>query len=199
MESQSSDKKLISNTMGNVITAYVALGSNLGDRRDYLDRALQALQEHPRIEVTQVSTYHETAPVDGPPGQPNFLNAAAELKTDLSPRELLDVLLRVERSLGRVRQERHGPRTIDLDLLLYGDQVVQEPGLTVPHPAMQERRFVLKPLAEIAPRVIHPLLDATILDLLESLRGRLPEALPGEEMSAETHITEMNQAAADVN
>lgn len=178
-------------------TAYIALGSNLGDRRDYLDRALQALQEHSRIEVTQVSSFHETAPVGGPPGQPNFLNAAAELKTDLSPRELLDVILEVERNLGRVRRERQGARTIDLDLLLYEDQVIQEPGLTVPHPAMHERWFVLKPLAEIGPRVIHPLLDATILDLLENLGGRLPEALPGEKSSAETSINEMNQAAAD--
>src|SRR5262245_32169374 len=81
--------------------AYIALGSNQGDRRDYLDRALQALQEHPDIEVTQVSSYHETAPVGGPAGQPNFFNAAAELKTDLSARQLMDVLLAVEKDLGR--------------------------------------------------------------------------------------------------
>ena len=152
-------------------TAYIALGSNLGDRRDYLDRTLQALQEHPRIEVTQVSSYHETAPVGGPPGQSDFLNAAAELKTDLSPRELLDALLEIERSLGRVRREWHGPRTIDLDLLLYQDLVLREPGLTIPHPAMHERSFVLKPLAEIAPKAIHPLLDASIDDLLRDLQG----------------------------
>jgi 2-amino-4-hydroxy-6-hydroxymethyldihydropteridine diphosphokinase len=151
-------------------TAYIALGSNQGDRRDYLDRAIQALQEHPRIDVTQVSSYHETAAVGGPPGQPNFLNAAAELKTDLSARDLLNALLEVERSLGRVRQERHGPRTIDLDLLLYGDEVLQEPGLVVPHPAMHEREFVLGPLAEIAPQAIHPLLDASVQDLLEGLK-----------------------------
>src|SRR5215472_14218639 len=105
--------------------AYIALGSNQGDRRDYLDRALQALQDHPDIEVTQVSSYQETAPVGGPAGQPDFLNAAAELKTDLSPRELLSVLLQVEQALGRDRRERHGPRNIDLDLLLYEDQVIQ--------------------------------------------------------------------------
>jgi 2-amino-4-hydroxy-6-hydroxymethyldihydropteridine diphosphokinase len=169
-------------------TAYIALGSNQGDRREFLDRATQALQEHPRIEVTQVSSYHETPPVGGPPGQPNFLNAAAELKTDLPPRELLDVLLEVERNLGRVRRERHGPRIIDLDLLLYDDQVVREPGLTVPHPAMHERGFVLKPLEEIAPRVIHPLLDASIHDLLKNLKetwGQVRQ--PGaDDPSAET-------------
>jgi 3-oxoacyl-[acyl-carrier protein] reductase len=166
-------------------TAYIALGSNLGDRRDYLDRSLQALQEHPRIEATQVSSYHETTPVGGPPGQSNFLNAAAELKTDLSPRELLDALLEIERSLGRVRRERHGPRTIDLDLLLYQDLVLREPGLTIPHPAMHERLFVLKPLAEIAPRAIHPLLDASIDDLLRDLQTNEPKIRPAESKAAD--------------
>src|SRR5262249_15637760 len=136
------------------VTAYIALGSNLGDRRDYLDRALQALQEHPGINVTQVSGYRETAPVGGPPGQSPYLNAAAELRTDLEPNELLRVLLEVERNLGRVREERFGPRTIDLDLLLYGDRVLAGPSLTVPHPRMQERPFVLEPLAEIAPNAL---------------------------------------------
>ncbi len=171
--------------MENRITAYIALGSNQGDRRDYLDRAIQALQEHPHIDVTQVSSYHETAPVGGPAGQPNFLNAAAELKTDLSARDLLNALLEVERALGRVRRERHGPRTIDLDLLLYDNEVLQESGLTVPHPVMHEREFVLKPLADIAPRAIHPLMDATVQDLLESLERRAPEAaLPQQEQAA---------------
>ncbi len=150
-------------------TAYIALGSNLGDKQEYLERALQALQENPRIDVTQVSSFHETAPVGGPAGQGNYLNAAAELKTDFPPKELLEVLLEVERGLGRVRGERHGPRTIDLDLLLYGDLVHSEPGLTVPHPAMHERLFVLKPLAEIAPRVIHPKSGLSITSLLEKL------------------------------
>jgi 3-oxoacyl-[acyl-carrier protein] reductase len=167
-------------------TAYIALGSNQGNRREFLDRAIQALQEHSDIEVTQLSSFYETAAVGGPPGQPSFLNAAAELKTDLSPRELLDALLEVERTLGRIRRERHGPRTIDLDLLLYDDQVIHEPGLIVPHPAMHERWFVLTPLGEIAPRVIHPLLDATIQDLLEQLGEKRPEQDP----PAATAITE---------
>jgi 2-amino-4-hydroxy-6-hydroxymethyldihydropteridine diphosphokinase len=176
------------------ITAYIALGSNQGDRRDYLDRALQALQEHPDIEVTQVSSYYETAPVGGPAGQMNFFNAAAELKTDLPARQLMNVLLEVERDLGRVRRERHGPRTIDLDLLLYADEVLQEPGLAVPHPKMHEREFVLKPLAEIAPRAVHPLLDATIQDLLEELQKNPPNT--PELLGAQDAVSEPRQETA---
>src|SRR5438034_10050168 len=109
------------------ITAYIALGSNLGDRRAYLDRALEALQEQPGIKVTQVSSYYETEPVGGPPGQGAYLNAAAELRTDLTPGELLRVLLEIEQRLGRVRRELNAPRTLDLDLLLYGDLLRQDP------------------------------------------------------------------------
>jgi 2-amino-4-hydroxy-6-hydroxymethyldihydropteridine diphosphokinase len=155
--------------------AYIALGSNLGDRRDYLDRALQALRERPGIAVTRVSSYHETAPVGGPPGQGPYLNAAAEVQTDLGPCELLEALAEVELLLGRVRHEPWGPRTIDLDLLLYEDRVLlDEPGLIVPHPRMHERRFVLGPLAEIAPHVVHPQLQKTIQELLDLLPPQIP-------------------------
>src|SRR5262245_35297551 len=114
------------------VTAYIALGSNLGDRREYLDRALQALQQTPGIVIQQVSSYYETAPVGGPPGQGDFLNAAAELQTELGPDELMQTLLEIERGLGRTRDVRHGPRTIDLDLLLYGDLVRSTAVVTVP-------------------------------------------------------------------
>src|SRR5262249_13156096 len=133
--------------------AFIALGSNLGDRRDYLDRAGRALSHHRPIVVERVSSYHQTGPVGGPPRQGAYRNAAAQLSARMAARELMRFLLEVEQFLGRVRQERDGPRTIDLDVLLYGDLVQQSADLTLPHPRMHERRFVLAPLAEIAPLV----------------------------------------------
>jgi 2-amino-4-hydroxy-6-hydroxymethyldihydropteridine diphosphokinase len=139
-----------------VARAYVGLGSNLGDREHTLRRALELVEEEPGIAVVSVSSFRETDPV-GYLEQPPFLNAAAEVETELPPRELLDRLLGVERSLGRVREgPRFGPRTIDLDLLLYGDQMLDDPGLTVPHPRLHERRFVLEPLAELDPALVVP-------------------------------------------
>src|SRR5580693_5218001 len=109
------------------VTAFLALGSNLGDRQAYLDQALQAIQEHPRIELTQVSSFYETDPVGGPPHQEAYLNAVAEIQTDLKAEELLAVLLEIEQKFGRVRRERYAPRTVDLDILLYGDLVQETP------------------------------------------------------------------------
>jgi 2-amino-4-hydroxy-6-hydroxymethyldihydropteridine diphosphokinase len=128
--------------------AYIGIGANLGDREATMRRALELLAGE-GVEVVAVSTFRETDPV-GYVDQPRFLNAAAALETELSARELLDRLLAVERKLGRTREgPRYGPRTIDLDLLLYGDEVVDEPGLRVPHPHLAERRFALEPLAEL--------------------------------------------------
>lgn len=132
--------------------AFVGLGSNLGDPEELIRSALELLGAEEGIEVVRVSSLRETDPV-GYEDQPRFLNGAAELMTDLPPQELLQRLLAIERSLGRVRGEgpRFGPRTIDLDLLLYDDETVQEPGLTLPHPRLHERRFALEPLAELDP------------------------------------------------
>ena len=136
--------------------AYVGVGANLGDRRATIERAIQLLRETPEIEVLAVSALRETDPV-GYEDQPRFLNGALELETTLTARELLDALLAVERALGRTREgPRFGPRTIDLDLLVYGDERIDEPGLTVPHPRLHERPFALEPLAELAPELEIP-------------------------------------------
>ena len=136
--------------------AYVGLGANLGDREAMLRAALEQLAVEPGVEVVAVSSFRDTAPV-GIENQPRFLNAAAAVETELSPRDLLDRLLSVEGRLGRTREgPRFGPRTIDLDLLLYGDEVIDEPGLEVPHPRLHERLFALEPLAELDPTLQIP-------------------------------------------
>ena len=136
--------------------AYVGLGANLGDREAMLRRALELLGAEEGVEVVAVSTLLDTEPV-GFADQPRFLNGAAAVETELEPRELLERLLAVERALGRERTgPRFGPRTVDLDLLVYGDRVVDEPGLTVPHPRLAERRFALEPLAELDPKLALP-------------------------------------------
>jgi len=150
-------------------TAYVALGSNLGDREHILLDALDAMHKLPGVSVTRVSTFLENPAIGGPPDSPPFLNAVAEVQTSLSPRQLLNRLLEIEQSLGRVRRQRWEPRVIDLDLILFGDQTVDEDGLTVPHPLMHKRRFVLEPLAEVAPDARHPTLNKSAVELLNVL------------------------------
>jgi 2-amino-4-hydroxy-6-hydroxymethyldihydropteridine diphosphokinase len=137
--------------------AYIGVGANLGNRRESIAAALDLLRAEAGVEVVAVSSLRETEPV-GYENQPRFLNGAAALETELPPRELLEGLLEIERRLGRVRGEgpRFGPRTIDLDLLLYGDEILEEPGLVVPHPRLHERRFALEPLAELDPALEVP-------------------------------------------
>jgi len=153
------------------ITAYIALGSNLGDRAATIEAARRAMHRPPEIETVRCSPLIETDPI-GQPGQGAYLNGVTEVSTTLRPGELLSVLLSIERSLGRVRNQtdqRWGPRTIDLDLILYSDQIIEQPGLSIPHPRMHERRFVLEPLVHIAPSAVHPVLNATAAELLAAL------------------------------
>ena len=152
------------------VSACIALGSNLGDRQAQLDAAIAALRREPGIEVAAISDVYETDPV-GPPPQGPYLNAAVRVDTDLAPRSLLDCLLRIEAEAGRRRGgERNAPRTLDLDLLLYGEQRIDEPGLSVPHPRLHERAFVLEPLRDVAAATPHPVLGATIAELVRHLR-----------------------------
>jgi 2-amino-4-hydroxy-6-hydroxymethyldihydropteridine diphosphokinase len=154
------------------VTAYIALGANLGDRRGSIARAIDLLRATPGVTVTKTSSLLENAAVGGPPDSPPFLNGAVEVHTTLAPRELLARLLEIERALGRERREKWGPRSIDLDLLLYGDRIVHEPDLIIPHPLMHTRPFVLDPLNEIAPDTVHP-----------GLRKRINEIRSGSQKS----------------
>jgi 2-amino-4-hydroxy-6-hydroxymethyldihydropteridine diphosphokinase len=133
------------------VRAFLGLGSNVGDRRGHLRAAVAGIPD-----VVAVSPLYETEPVGGPPGQDDYLNLVVELDTGRTPRELLELARRVEEAAGRVRTVRDGPRTLDVDVLLVSDQVVQEPDLVVPHPRLWERRFVVEPLGDLAPDLVSP-------------------------------------------
>jgi 2-amino-4-hydroxy-6-hydroxymethyldihydropteridine diphosphokinase len=150
------------------VMAYIGLGANLGDPRRQLQEALARLAAVEEVEVSKVSRFYLNPPL-GPPEQPWYVNAVAQLRTRLEPEELLRVLRKVEEDLGRVRGERWGPRIIDLDLLLYNGVVRSGPELTLPHPEMHRRAFVLVPLAEIASEAWHPVLEKTAGELLAEL------------------------------
>lgn len=154
-------------------TVAIALGSNLGDRASHLRYAEAGLGRV--LANLRMSRFHETEPVDVPAGQPMFLNAAVVGESAMGPAALLDVLLAIEAARGRVRPFRNAPRSLDLDLILYGDVVISEPLLTVPHPRFRDRRFVLEPLAEIAPGIRDPVTGRTMAELL----ALLPQAPPG--------------------
>ena len=166
--------------------AYLSLGSNLGDREAAFRDAIARLAEVGRVRA--VSAIYEAEPVDVP-DQPWFLNCVVILETDKNPEQLIDSLLSIEKAMGRRRTKQKGPRNIDIDILLFGGQVVDMPGLKIPHPAMHRRRFVLEPLAEIAPEVLHPGLKQTTRDLL----GALP---PGQAVRRVSTALDFSRASA---
>ena len=151
--------------------AFLGIGANLGDREENIRKAMELLGQHEDIEVLTLSDRIETKPVGGPK-QEKFLNAAAKIKTDLLPLELLSQLKIVERRLGRAKAaELNGPRPIDLDILFYDDVVITKgKTLAIPHPRLAERRFVLEPLSQIAPELVHPRLNKTVIELREALK-----------------------------
>lgn len=156
-------------------TVYIGFGSNQGDRLDYCDRAVTLLGLLPHSQLIAVSSLYETEPVVDErtdPGTEVFLNGVVRLETEIVPRSLLDVCREIEQALGRDHDQRHGPRTLDLDILFYGSRVVHEDDLVIPHPRLHLRRFVLDPMAELDPEWTHPVLGTTVKDLLD----RLPPA-----------------------
>lgn len=153
-----------------MVTAYIGLGANLGDREANINRALVEIARSAGCKLTRVSSIYETEPV-GFRDQPDFLNAVAEIETDLRPRELMAVLSEIERRIGRKEIFKWGPRIVDLDILLYGDQSLKEDNLEIPHPEMRQRAFVLTPLAEIAPQVRHPASGLTAQEMSAEIGG----------------------------
>ncbi|HVG03142.1 MAG TPA: 2-amino-4-hydroxy-6-hydroxymethyldihydropteridine diphosphokinase [Nitrospira sp.] len=155
-------------------TAFIGFGSNLGNRIDFCDRAVTLLSLLPHSRLDAVSSLYETEPVhDGAaPGPEWFLNGVAQIETDIAPKSLLEICREIERALGRDPENRKGPRTLDLDLLLYDDRILNEPVLTVPHPRLHQRRFVLAPLVELDPDRRHPVLARSLRDLLAQLNDQ---------------------------
>ncbi|HTR97675.1 MAG TPA: 2-amino-4-hydroxy-6-hydroxymethyldihydropteridine diphosphokinase [Candidatus Acidoferrales bacterium] len=153
--------------------AFIGLGSNLGERETLIRQALEALAALPETEMVRASSLYDTEPV-GDVEQPNYLNAVAQIDTELAPNQLLWNLLLIEKRLGRERTRRWGPRTIDLDLLLYGDEIIEEDELRVPHPELVRRGFVLVPLVELEPTLVHPVTRETMLAHLSKLGTRPP-------------------------
>ena len=157
-------------------TVYLSLGSNVGDRVENLQSAIGRLRNFG--EVRSVSSFYETEPVEFT-AQPWFLNCAVQLSTEKTAEEFLAGILEIERQFGRRRDQLKGPRTLDIDILLFGDFIVEAQGLTIPHPAMHQRRFVLEPLAEIAEEIWHPVLQRTVREMLDALPAGQAVRKPG--------------------
>ena len=150
-------------------SVYIALGSNLGDRQANIAQALEQLRAHPQIKVLAVADLIATTAIGGPADSPEYLNGAAHLETTLAPHALLEILLGIEAQLGRIRRQHWEPRLIDLDILFYDQQIIAAADLKVPHPLLHRRRFVLQPLEQLAPDLVHPILGQTITQLLRKL------------------------------
>nr|WP_211250164.1 2-amino-4-hydroxy-6-hydroxymethyldihydropteridine diphosphokinase [Mesoaciditoga lauensis] len=150
-------------------TAYIAFGSNMGNRKEMILSAMEKMKEN-GMNFLKISTFYETKPY-GVTDQNDFMNCVAEIETELTPMSLLDDLLNIEKSLGRVREKRWGPRTIDLDIIFYDKKIVNFANLIIPHPDLQNRLFVLEPLFEIAPKYVHPLTHKSVEEMLKELRG----------------------------
>lgn len=153
------------------MVCYLGLGSNLGDRKNYINRAISRLSSHAEISLLKCSTIIETEPY-GKVDQPDFLNCVMKIKTHLTPQKILKLCLKIEKSLGRMRFETWGPRTIDIDLLLYGKEIIDEPELQVPHPEIPKRKFVLKSLVELSPEFVHPITGRTFRELYADLNKK---------------------------
>jgi len=161
------------------VTAYLGLGSNVGDREEYVEQALFLLDKNPNVEMLKHSSSIETEP-EGGGDQPPFINAAVAVRTKLEPYKLLELCQEIEATLGREREIEWGPRTIDIDILLYGNEIVSDDKLSIPHPLMHERLFVLKPLREIASQVMHPILEKSIGALYDARKAETGEKYDDE-------------------
>ena len=155
-------------------TAFIGVGANLGDRKATIKQAERAFRSVPGVRFIRSAPIYETEPAGGPP-QGLYLNTVWEVETSVSVKELLDLLLKIESQLGRKRAEKNAPRTIDLDLVLFGDEVLDEPGLVVPHPRMHERWFVLKPLWDLRADWIHPVFKKSVCELLDEVNAHHPK------------------------
>lgn len=163
-----------------VVLAYLGLGSNVGDREEYIEQAVFLLEKNPNIDVIKRSAIYETEAEGSGGNQPPFINAAVEIKTKLAPHKLLEVCNEIEATLGREREVEWGPRTIDIDVLMYGSEIVSDDKLQIPHPLMHERLFVLKPLKDIAPQVVHPVLEKSIESLYDERKAETGEKYDDE-------------------
>jgi 2-amino-4-hydroxy-6-hydroxymethyldihydropteridine diphosphokinase len=151
---------------------FIGIGSNLGEREKHIQRAKDCLGSVRGVRFLACSRIRETEPIGGPPVQGKYLNGVWQIETDLGPKKLMEHLMEIERQLGRVREEKNGPRTIDLDLLFYEQEIIDRPGMVVPHPRAHERLFVLEPMADLDPDFRHPVLKKTIKELLKAISGK---------------------------